>query len=234
MGCDLPPVAATALADSGRRQGSPEESMTEAPQLRAALDAAMSVYDRPRAVAAALEALDGGALTIDHLYRDLSELLVQLGGAWQRGSAEVWQEHFASGVVRTIVEACSLRVEAAAPPDRTATVILAAPSDEYHDLGLRMLADRFILGGWRAQFLGANVPLPELLAAVGELGADAVALSASTHFHRLHLRDYADQLATTHPRVRVWVGGPAFTHEHDDWPDEMILDPLAIPEPGTN
>jgi methanogenic corrinoid protein MtbC1 len=208
--------------------------MTARPPLRAALDAALAAYDRPRAVAAALEALDGEQLTIDHLYRDLSELLVQMGDAWQRGSAEVWQEHFVSGVVRTIVEACSLRVEAAAPPDRTVTVILAAPSDEYHDLGLRMLTDRFTLAGWRAQFLGANVPLPELLAAVGELGADAVALSASTHFHRLRLRDYADELATGRPGVRVWVGGPAFTHEHDDWPDEMILDPLAIPEPDTN
>ena len=208
--------------------------MTATPPLRAELDAVIAAYDRPRAVAAALEALDGGVLTIDQLYRELSELLVETGEAWQRGSTEVWQEHFVSGVVRSIVEACSLRVEAAAPPDRAAMVILAAPSDEYHDLGLRMLTDLFTLAGWRAQFLGGNVPLPELLAAVGELEANAVALSASTHFHRVRLRDYADELAARRPAVRIWVGGPAFTHEHDDWPDEMVLDPLAIPEPDTD
>lgn len=205
--------------------------MTGGSTVRSALDAAIAAHDRPRAVATALEAVDSGEVTIDLLYRHLSEMLVQIGDAWQRGTAEVWQEHLASGVARTIVEACALRVEAVAPPDRTATVILAAPSDEYHDLGLRMLADRFTLAGWRAQFLGANVPLREVVAAVGELGADAVALSASTHFHRVRLREYTDELTADRPRLRVWVGGAAFAREHDDWPAEMVLDPLAMPRP---
>ena len=199
--------------------------------LRASLDAAIAAYDRPRAVATALEAVADREITIDRLYRDLSEMLVQIGDAWQQGTAEVWQEHFASGVVRTIVEACAPHVESVAPPDRTASVILAAPSDEYHDLGLRMLADRFTLAGWRAHFLGANVPLQQVIAAVDELEADAVALSASTHFHRVRLRDYADTLTAERPDIRVWVGGPAFARRHDDWPDTMVLDPLAIPEP---
>jgi methanogenic corrinoid protein MtbC1 len=205
--------------------------MTEESPIRASLDAAIAAYDRPRAVAAALEAVDSGALTIDSLYGDLSAMLVEIGDAWRSGTTEVWQEHFATGVIRTIVEACALRVEASAPLDRTATVILAAPSDEYHDLGVRMLTDRFTLAGWRAQFLGANVPVRQLVAAVGELGADAVLLSASTHFHRVRLREYVDELAAACPGVRIWVGGPAFARGHDDWPDEMILDPLAIPEP---
>ncbi len=204
--------------------------MTERTPLRAVLDAAVAAYDRPRAVAAALEAVDG-ELTVDQLYRELSDMLVTIGDSWQRGATEVWQEHFVSSVVRTIVEACALRVEAAAPPNRTATVILAAPSDEYHDLGLRMLADRFTLAGWRALFLGANVPLSQVVDAVGELKARAVALSASTHFHRLRLRDYVDGLTDAVPEVRVWVGGPAFAHEHDGWPAAMVLDPLSIPEP---
>jgi len=205
--------------------------MTDRTPLRTSLDEAIASYDRPRAVSAALEAIDTGAATIDRLYLDLSEILVDVGSAWQRGTAEVWQEHFASGVVRTIIEACALRVERAAPADRVATVILAAPSEEYHDLGLRMVTDRFTLAGWRTQFLGADMPLSELIAAVQELAADAVALSASTHFHRVGLRKYVEQLSAAHPDVRVWVGGPAFTHEHDGWPDEMILNPLAIPEP---
>lgn len=206
--------------------------MTDPTSLRTSLDEAIASYDRLRAVSVALEAIDTGATTIDRLYLDLSEILVDIGSAWQHGTAEVWQEHFASGVVRTIVEACALRVEQVAPADRVATVILAAPSEEYHDLGLRMVTDRFTLAGWRTQFLGADMPLRELIAAVQELAADAVALSASTHFHRLGLRKYVEQLSVAHPDVRVWVGGPAFAHEHDGWPDEMILDPLAIPEPG--
>lgn len=206
--------------------------MTTPDPVRAAIEAALSAYDRPRAVKAALAAVDAGTISIVQLYGDLSAMLVEIGNAWQRGTAEVWQEHFATGVVRNIVEACALRVEVAAPAERTATVILAAPSEEYHDLGLRMLADRFTLAGWRAQFLGANVPLTEVLAATAALDADAVALSASTHYHRTRLKDYVDGLASAWPDVRVWVGGPAFAREHDGWAAESVLDPRSIPDPG--
>lgn len=205
--------------------------MTDSASLRTELAEALAAYDRPRAVAVALDAVDDGSVSIDTLYRTLSEMLVEIGAAWQADAAEVWREHYATGVVRTIVEACAPRVEEHAPAGRTSTVVLAAPSDEYHDLGLRMLADRFVLAGWRAHFLGADVPLPELIAAVDELGADAVTLSASTHFHRLALKQYAGSLAEAHPQLRVWVGGAAFAHEHDGWPAGMVLDPLAIPEP---
>jgi MerR family transcriptional regulator, light-induced transcriptional regulator len=198
----------------------------------AALEEALAAHDRAGAVAVALRALDDGAATISGLYEVLSEILVDIGAAWQTGTAEVWQEHLATGIVRTIVEVCAPRVEAAAPRERRATALLAAPDDEYHDLGLRMLADRFALAGWRAHFLGAAVPVDELAAAVDELGADAVALSASTHFHRASLRDYVTRLADAHPGLRIWVGGPAFALRQEDWPEEMLLDPLAVPRPG--
>jgi methanogenic corrinoid protein MtbC1 len=206
--------------------------MTDRPTIRAALDEAFSSYDRSQAVEVAVAAVADGSITIEDLYSLLSSKLVDIGAAWGRGSAEVWQEHFATSVARTIVESCALRVEHTAPPERTATVVLAAPSNEYHDLGLRMLTDRFILAGWRAQFLGANLPVSELITAVEALGAHAVALSASTHYHRVGLLHYVEQLSASHPGVRVWVGGPAFAHEHDGWPDGMMLDPHAIPDPS--
>lgn len=121
---------------------------------------------------------------------------------------------------------------ATGPSTRTATVVLAAPDDEYHDLGLRMLADRFTLAGWRAHLLGAAVPVTQAIKAVSTLGADAIVLSASTHFHRLSIRPYVDELTRAHPGLQVWVGGPAFAHEHEGWPEGMILDPSSVPAPG--
>ena len=206
--------------------------MTDTTDLRDALDAAIASYDRPAAVAVALKAVEDGSMPVEDLYRLLSRMLVEIGAAWQRGTAEVWQEHFATGVVRTIVESCARVVEAEAPRDRTMTIVLAAPPEEYHDLGLRMLADRFSLAGWRSHFLGADVPVRELVAATTELSADAVAVSASTHYHRTKLREYVDEFAASRPQVRIWVGGPAFAHEHDGWSDDMVLDPGSIPPPG--
>ena len=77
--------------------------------------------------------------------------------------------------------------------------------------------------------LGANVPAGELIAAARELGAHAVVLSASTHFHRLGLKPYVDEIASALPDVRVWVGGAAFAIEAEGWARDMLLDPAAIP-----
>jgi MerR family transcriptional regulator, light-induced transcriptional regulator len=200
--------------------------------LRSALDAALRDLDRAGAVRRALDALEGGAVTVPELYAMLSTRLVEVGASWRSGTTEVWQEHAVTGIVRTLVEACALQVEAAAPPGRPETVVLAAPDDEYHDLGLRMLADRFTLAGWRAHFLGADVPVAQLVAAVDHLGADAAALSASTHFHRLRLRTYVDTLAAAHSDLRIWVGGPAFAYGHEGWADELVLDPREVPVAG--
>jgi methanogenic corrinoid protein MtbC1 len=193
----------------------------------------LETYDREGAVKIATRAVADGSTSIPNLYRQLSDIQVELGSEWQSGEVEVWQEHFISGVVRSIVEACAPEVAKTAPAERTATIVLAAPTDEYHDLGLRMLADRFSLMGWQVYLLGANVPVSEIAAAVEELGADAVGLSASTHFHRATLKGYVATLSESHPQVRVWVGGPAFAHEHDDWSDDVVLDQTAIPAAGS-
>lgn len=192
----------------------------------------MGAKDRPGAVEVALAAVDDGSVSVEQLYEVVAEILVGTGAAWQSGDTEIWQEHLISGIIRTIVEMCVSRVEAAAPVVRGATVVLAAPDEEYHDLGLRMLADRFTLAGWRAHFLGAAVPVEQLAGAVSELAADAVALSASTHFHRVRLRPYVAALTDAHPDLRVWVGGPAVAHDHAPWPADMVLDPRAVPRAG--
>ncbi len=197
--------------------------------LGAMLDAHIAARDRSAAVAAALEAVRTGAVTVPELYDALCTLLVDVGASWQAGEMEVWEEHYATATVRTIVEACEPLVaeRAAAPVGRT--VVLATPPEEYHDLGLRMTADRFTLAGWTVHLLGASVPSAELIAAASELGAHAIVLSASTHFHRLGLRPYVDEVASALPDVRIWVGGAAFAIEAEGWARDMLLDPAAIP-----
>jgi MerR family transcriptional regulator, light-induced transcriptional regulator len=202
------------------------------PGFEEALAQAIHGHDRAGAVSLALRALSDRSVSLEGLHATLTQILVDIGSGWQSGTTEVWQEHLVTGIVRTIVEASALEVDALAPEHRHATVVLAAPGDEYHDLGLRMLADRFSLAGWRSHFLGAALPVEEAVAAVRELHADAVALSASTHFHRLSLKPYVAHLVAAHPNLRVWVGGPAFAHQHAGWPDEMVVDPESIPPPG--
>lgn len=201
--------------------------------LRTRIDEALANRDRPAVVTAALSAVRSGDVGVVELYDDvLSPLLVDTGSAWQHGTTAVWEEHFASATVRTIVEALYPDVVAGAHEagSNGRTVLLACPPQEQHDLGLRMLADRFMLAGWNTVFLGTDTPVDEICAAAKELGASLVVLSASTHFNRVHLRAIVDRVKAGVPGVRVAVGGPAFALDRS-WPADELFDPAEIESP---
>jgi len=205
-----------------------------ASDLRARLDARLAARDRAGAVSLALGAVRSGVIGIADLYTGvLGPLLTDTGAAWQTGATAVWEEHYASAIVRTIVEALYLDVVATAEKVTPAGkhVLLACPPQEEHDLGLRMLSDRFLLAGWDVTFLGMDTPIAEIVAAARAVGAQLVVLSASTHFHRVQLRGFVDHLKGELPGVQIGVGGPAFALDRS-WPADELLDPRALGLPG--
>jgi methanogenic corrinoid protein MtbC1 len=216
------------MSDDGTMTGS----------LRTLLQARIDAHDKPGAVTAALDAVERGDLSVPRLYALLGDLMADLGESWQSGATSVWQEHLVSGIVRTIVEALypAVRAQAAAAPRRGGTVVLACPQDESHDLGLRMLCDRFDLAGWDTHLLGADCPTGEIAAAAETLGAGLVVLSASTHFHRMRVRTLLDDLHSALPDVRVVVGGPAFSRDCCGLSDDEVMSPeefLDAGDPGS-
>jgi methanogenic corrinoid protein MtbC1 len=112
------------------------------------------------------------------------------------------------------------------------SVLLACPPREQHELGLRMLADRFELAGYDVTFLGADTPLDEITAAARATGASLVALSISTIFERVELRCFVDTLRQQLPGVRIVIGGPAFSRDQH-WPAEDFLDTHELGLPGS-
>lgn len=192
-----------------------------------AVAGALAAHDKPTAVRTAVEAVTSGAMTIPALYRDvLTPLLVNAGSAWQQGSVAIWEEHLASATVRTIVEILYpgvLKVKAEAAPAGT-SVLLACPPEEGHDLGLRMVCDRFDMAGWTTYFLGPDTPVDEIAGAAKRLGVDAVVMSSSTHFNRLAVRHAVDALKEALPGVDIWVGGPAFRDSATGWLPQEVAD----------
>lgn len=165
--------------------------------------------DRAESVRLASDAVEREGVPIPAVHAILSGVLSGIGAAWRDGSVTVWQEHRASAAVRSVIEALypAVLARAAAPNGRTA--VLACPEDEAHDLGLRMLSDRFELAGWAVCYLGADVPAAEIASAATAVGAELVVLSASTHFHLMRLNTVLETLEREIPGVRVLVGGPA-------------------------
>lgn len=201
--------------------------------LRATLDEQLAARDRAGAVLAAVETVRSGDLGVLELERlVLAPLMIDTGAAWQSGEIQVWEEHFASATVRTIVDALYPDVVALAREAEPTgwSVVLACPPEEEHDLGLRMLADRFEIAGWATYFLGADTPVGEIADAAREFSADLIVLSGATHFHRVRMRHVIDELADVVPSARVVVGGAAFERERADWPASELFDDRVLAE----
>lgn len=88
-------------------------------------------------------------------------LLRQIGEGWAAGEISVAQEHFASEFCREQMVAMLLSLECG-PQDGPGVVAAGYPG-ERHDGGLLGLSVLLALRGWRLTYLGADVPLPDLL-----------------------------------------------------------------------
>ncbi len=209
------------------------------------LEESLRTHDRERIIGGILSAVEQG-LPIEDLYSLVLEpFLASVGRGWQEGRTAVWEEHLAVGAVRAAIDALYPRVLARKQRVEPVPVTVAffCPPLETHDLGLRMLADRFDLRGFRTVYVGALTPVAEMIACARAVGADVVCLSASTHYQRAALTSVVETLRQELPDVRIAAGGPAFAHTENGWEeylvgsveiflDELSAGPLSEPKPA--
>ncbi len=129
----------------------------------------------------------------------------------------IWKEHVKTAIVRTIVENCYSYVihkrNDLNYPKRGVAAILCPP-EEYHDLGARMVADFFTIGGYEAIYVGSNTPYQDFYNAVHVIKPEVVAISVSNYYNLVAAKKMIEELkkALDYP-LKIVVGGHAF---HDD------------------
>jgi DNA-binding transcriptional MerR regulator/methylmalonyl-CoA mutase cobalamin-binding subunit len=105
----------------------------------------------------------------------VSPLLEQIGEGWSERSVSVAQEHMASAVIRRVL-GWLLRVYEVR--NGAPRVVVATPPHHAHELGALMAAASAAAEGWNVTYLGPDLPVADLVSAVGLSGARAVAISA--------------------------------------------------------
>src|SRR3984893_10643121 len=121
--------------------------------LRQALDA----FDEPAAQAVLDRLLSD--LSVTTVLRDVVlPYLTELGERWERGTASVAQEHFASNVIRGRLA----RLARGWGNGHGPRAVLACPPGELHDLALMIFGIVLNRNGWRIDYLGMNTPVDEL------------------------------------------------------------------------
>ncbi|MDF2908540.1 MAG: cobalamin B12-binding domain protein [Herbinix sp.] len=174
--------------------------------------------NKEEAVKYILEKLQAGEIDMIDLYTTiLTPLLNNMTCKLADKRICIWKEHVKTAIVRTIVENCYSYVISKRNilnyPRRGVAAILCPP-EEYHDLGARMVADFFTIGGYDAIYVGSNTPYQDFYNAVHVIRPEVVAISVSNYYNLVAAKKMIEELkkALDYP-LKIVVGGYAF---HDD------------------
>ena len=195
-----------ASAQPGASLGWPDHSTVE---LARRLERALLAFDRAQAGATLGEAF--GLYPVEQVCLEVIQpTLHAIGLAWQASTADVAQEHFASSYIRQRLTAL-LELSGG---DRTRSVVAACAPEDWHELGLLMVALFLARRGWHVVYLGASLPPDGLEARVRQLQPTAVVFSASTPRTATSLAAIVRQLTSLPPpRPLVGYGGHAFVQD---------------------
>jgi DNA-binding transcriptional MerR regulator len=194
-------AARAALGEDGKVPSGPVSST--ASELSGALRTALDTFDEPAAQA-----------VLDRLMSDLSlttvlrevvlPFLAELGQRWQRGTATVAQEHFASNLIRGRLAGLARGWGNGHGPH----AVLACPPGEHHDLALMVFGIALHHSGWRIDYLGINTPIAELTWTVDARHPDVVVLAATMPEI---LEPLTPQLTALARRAPLALAGPGAT-----------------------
>lgn len=104
----------------------------------------------------------------------IAPFLGEVGELWRLGRIRAAHEHLASAVVRTLLG--NLK-DSFRPAQRAPRVLVTTPSAQWHELGALLATVTAASAGWRAIYLGSNLPAQEIAGAANHRQVRAVALS---------------------------------------------------------
>lgn len=163
------------------------------------------------------------------LYEQLFQpALYRIGELWETNQISVATEHMATAIVEGLMNELYPRL---LPRQRRALrAVIASVEGELHQVGAKMVADIFEMNGWDAHYLGANMPLSELLRMIQQVQPHVVGLSLSVYFHMNLLVKALDVLHSRFPKLILLVGGQGFSRGGaaiiDKFPNARLIDSL--------
>ena len=86
-------------------------------------------------------------------------LAQRIGVLWREGAITAAQEHFACARIRAFLSVAARPFVVA---DSSASMVVATPSGQLHDLGASIVAAAVTNLGWRVTYLGASLPASEV------------------------------------------------------------------------
>jgi len=131
-------------------------------------------------------------------------LIRVIGERWADGRMGIASEHLATSVLRTMLGAS---LQPSATSLRGPRIVFATPPGERHELGLQMAALAALGAGANPIYLGADLPVEDLLAAAEGASASVLAL-ALVSLSAAQAEPIVAAIRGGLPsETRLWIGG---------------------------
>lgn len=173
----------------------------------------INANNRREAIEFSLTLLNNGKLTVCDFYEYvITPIMRELDG--YKGSHEyILMEHLRSAIVRSIIEMVSYQFGAHQKLSSSSpVVVLYAPAEEYHELGLRMAQDIFEQNGCRVIYPGPNFPKEELLVVIKKYNPCALVMSVTAPYNLVagHKACMYLQENLRETKYKIFCAGAAF------------------------
>lgn len=150
-----------------------------------------------------------GHIRLEDLYTDIIQgVMREVGELWYQDKISVAQEHYCTMAAQTIM--AQFYDYLFEHPRRGKKIVIACPGNELHELGARMISDLFEYNGWDSIFLGAAVPIKDILSTIEQEKPQVCALSVCMTQGIPACQMAVEQIKEKFPDVIVTVGGRAF------------------------
>ncbi len=169
--------------------------------------------DKRNAVKLYTESLNEGAVNLGIIYRDF---IINPMKSWNCDFEDdelcIWKEHVASSILHTLVEITyPFILKDAFKNSNGKKVIITCPTQELHDLGIRIVADMFELSGYHVIYAGNNTPLETMLKAIEYESPHIVAISVTTKYNMVFCMKMVDAISGKYPDQKIVLGGQGVT-----------------------
>ncbi len=160
-----------------------------------------------------VKALIDEGVDLKVIYVELfQKALYRIGKLWDHNEISIPEEHLATQIVESLI---GKYAPSSSPALSKFKSVVTCIDKEFHEIGAKMVAHIFEINGWKTYYLGASVPLKELLKFVKQTDPDIIALSWSLYLNLARFLEVIDNLTKFFPTKKIFVGGQALSDNSD-------------------
>ncbi|WP_409228321.1 cobalamin B12-binding domain-containing protein [Gudongella sp. SC589] len=184
-----------------------------------------------RCVIWSIEQVEEERLTIPELYSDvLVPALYSIDDCPEDNPGCIWDEHVKTSIIRTIIETLYPTVIklAGKAQSKDRKIVLACPENEYHEIGLRIMADFFQINGYDVIYIGSNTPRVQIWEVIKSEKPDYVGISVTDYYLLSEAKKIIERIRLECTKdVQILLGGQAFRknpHTIEDFGGDFYIE----------